>query len=157
MSDSLFLSTISQVSDSNYTAHVAPFVIAVCSNTLQHTATHCNTLQHTATHCNTVKCLAATALCCLHWHAALHHTQPHCNTLPHTTIHYNTQQHLPATALFCVRWRAAATLRATDAWLVQIFSKVSSLPDLLYKLAIEMNFEKFLRCDYFCDRLMRAL
>jgi len=26
--------------------------VAVCCNTLQHTATHCNTPQHTATHCN---------------------------------------------------------------------------------------------------------
>jgi len=41
--------------------------VALESDTLQHTATHCNTLQHTATHCNT-----------------LQHTATHCNTLTPT-------------------------------------------------------------------------
>jgi len=45
--------------------------VAVCCNTLQHTATHCNTLQHTATHCNTLHWLPQPTLAAmwLRWFA----------------------------------------------------------------------------------------
>jgi len=63
-----------------------------CSNTLQHTATHCNTLQHIATHCNTLQHTATHCNTLQHTatHNTLHHTATHCNTLQHTATHCNT-------------------------------------------------------------------
>jgi len=83
-----------------------------CSNTLQHTATHChcNTLQHTATHCNSHSYVRyVTFICALQQHTATHcntlqlqHTATHCNTLQLTFICAICHQHVTFICAVCV-------------------------------------------------------
>ena len=66
----------------------------LCSNTLQHTATHCNTPEHTKKHCNTLyKGLSAAERTQCLFSNMLQHTATRCNTLQHSATRCNTLQH----------------------------------------------------------------
>jgi hypothetical protein len=118
-------------------------------NTQRHTATHCNTLQRTATHCNTLQhtvihseTLQHTATYC----NTLQYTAKHCNALQHTAnimqhtaSHCNTLQH---TASYCNTLLCTLTTEPnkTSTKTFSKVTKVSSLPNLPYKMTVDWVF-----------------